>query len=286
MKKALLIPGILVLLTSGAFAEDVNVNLGGAAIVAEVVQEQFTFDASNIKAASIIDLNNTYKGLHVELKPEAVSAFTKMSQAGMGKRINIVLNQKIVSTNIIQTALGSNLLITGISREDAQKFIESLKYTDSHSQHADAAPVTQPSSYQQFASNERSTAANPAAELPIADASQMPTPGQAAKPTTVTPAEAPMIESDNTKNPALTHKAGPQPIFEDQFPEMQNPKAAPPQEKGINMGQVEPRIESGAENQLQDLSNVPNTPQIPEQTEASAKQGDDVINDSEFITQE
>jgi preprotein translocase subunit SecD len=93
----------------------------------EIVQDQFIFDKATIKSAAIhVSSGGMYQGLRLKLKPAAAEIFARMTTAGINKNVNLVFNKKIVSTTILKTSLGNDLLITGISKNDAQEFINRL----------------------------------------------------------------------------------------------------------------------------------------------------------------
>lgn len=93
-----------------------------------IVQNQFIINKSNVQSASIIkDHNGQYKGLQLEIKPEFVDAFVNMTKAGVGKTMNIIFNNRIISASVIQSPLSSNILLAGITKEDAQLFIDVLR---------------------------------------------------------------------------------------------------------------------------------------------------------------
>lgn len=94
----------------------------------DVVQSRFVFDNTDIKSVNILMPDGVYQGLHIQLKPEAVTAMERMTKDAIGKRLNLVFNDKIISTTIIQTSLGGDLRITGISKSDAEEFIASLNH--------------------------------------------------------------------------------------------------------------------------------------------------------------
>lgn len=129
MKNNFLLGFALFSLSFPLFAQEPEINVNGAAIEAEIVQSRFIFDVSNVENASLVENNNQYQGLHLELKPLAASELTNMTNAGLGKKINIMINGKLVTTNVIKTALGSHLVITGIPKEQAQHFIQALRYS-------------------------------------------------------------------------------------------------------------------------------------------------------------
>lgn len=113
----------LIFFSIPAFAELAKVN---HSLIFQVIQDEFVLDNSTIKSASIIEDEGVYKGLHVELKPESSGVLTEMTKAGMGKRLSLILNNRIVFSSVIQTSLGSNLLVTGIAKQDAQDFLNML----------------------------------------------------------------------------------------------------------------------------------------------------------------
>jgi preprotein translocase subunit SecD len=97
-------------------------------LMLSIVQNQFIINKNNVQSASIIkDHNGRYKGLQLEIKPEFVDAFVKMTQEGVGKTMNIIFNNRVISASVIQSPLSSNILLAGITQEDAQLFIDVLR---------------------------------------------------------------------------------------------------------------------------------------------------------------
>lgn len=92
----------------------------------QVIKDQMVFDFSNIKSASLIEQNGHFKGLLIELKKPGMIEIEGITSAGLGKPANLIFNKKIVSTTIIQSPLGGSILISGLSKEDAQLFLRSL----------------------------------------------------------------------------------------------------------------------------------------------------------------
>lgn len=93
----------------------------------QVIQDQFTFNKSNIKRASLIKQpNGGFSGLEIELKPEAAKALEHLTKTNLGKSINLLLNKKIISTPVIQTPLREKFIIASITKEDAEAFVGSL----------------------------------------------------------------------------------------------------------------------------------------------------------------
>lgn len=116
----------MIFMSSISFAET-NTKQNHAPVVFQVVQAQINFDNSMIKNASFITNNDgSFGGLEIQLKPSASKELTRITAAGVGKEANLVINDKIVSRATLRSSLQDQFLITDISKEDAQKFIDSL----------------------------------------------------------------------------------------------------------------------------------------------------------------
>lgn len=109
-------------------------------LLLQVVKDQFVLDNSTIKSASIVQQGNgKYVGLKVELKPYAIAELEKITTAGIGKPFNLVFNKKVLSTTMIQSALGGQLLISSLNKEQAQAFLKTL--TQIEKRHIEAKQV-------------------------------------------------------------------------------------------------------------------------------------------------
>ena len=107
-----------------------SVDVPPMSLVMSVIENQFIFNKSNVDKASIIyDKSNQYVGLELVIKPEFASAFNLMTSNGIGKTMNIAFNNRILSASVIQGALGPSILLTGVSKQDAQVFIDILKHS-------------------------------------------------------------------------------------------------------------------------------------------------------------
>lgn len=94
----------------------------------QVIQDQLVFDNTTIYSVFLIEKNGVYRGLRIVLKPSAVKDIVRLSVGGLGKKMNLVFNNKIISTAVIQSPLGGDLQISGISKEDAEEFISNLNH--------------------------------------------------------------------------------------------------------------------------------------------------------------
>src|SRR5580658_6413004 len=88
-------------------------------LVFQVIQDQFVLDNSTIKSATIIEgEDGIYKGLNIQLKPKVASVFSDMTKAGIGRKLILVYNNVVITTTVVQSPLGDNFLISGISKQD------------------------------------------------------------------------------------------------------------------------------------------------------------------------
>jgi len=99
-------------------------------LVMEFVQDQFPLDQTTIKRASIQEEDGVYKGLLVEFKQAAVTRLAQITSNAKGKTLNLVINKEIVASSVVQTTLGSKLLISSLSKSQALTVIQRLKVAD------------------------------------------------------------------------------------------------------------------------------------------------------------
>ena len=92
----------------------------------QVIQDEMVFDNTNIKNASLVQNNGIFTGLEIELKSPAAQNFSQLTKANLGKKIIIVLNKRIVASAVLQSPLGKKLLITGITKYEAETFLTIL----------------------------------------------------------------------------------------------------------------------------------------------------------------
>ncbi|GEM_PF-3477170 len=109
------------------FAEGDSNNSVNHSLIFQVIQDQFVLDNTTVKSASIVEgEGGVYKGLNIQLKPEAAVTFEEITKAGVGRKLNLVYNNVVITTTMIQSGLGENFLISGISKQDAQAFLNVL----------------------------------------------------------------------------------------------------------------------------------------------------------------
>lgn len=93
----------------------------------QVVQEEFALSNLNVKAAKLINNpDGTYVGLEIELKKFAVNELASITENNVGKNMNLILSNRILSTPMIRTPLKEKFIIASISKADALSFIALL----------------------------------------------------------------------------------------------------------------------------------------------------------------
>lgn len=93
----------------------------------QVIQDQFVLDHSNVKSATLIKKpDGSFGGLMIELKTFAVPPLQQLTNDGIGRKMNLVINNRILSTPNIQIPLGKKFVIASITQGEAQAFISLL----------------------------------------------------------------------------------------------------------------------------------------------------------------
>ncbi len=97
-------------------------------LLLQVVQEQITLNSNSIqKAKAILPKNvDDFYSVQLALNPQAAKQFETLSQNNMGKNLNIILNNVLVSSSVIQGTLGKEFIITGLSREQAMRLVNDV----------------------------------------------------------------------------------------------------------------------------------------------------------------
>lgn len=100
------------------------------ALMINVIQDQFVFAKKTIQNATIVkNSNGVYSGLRIELKPEFVNQFVALTGKSVGKQLDIVFGDRIITITRLKTPLGRDIMISGISEQDANLFIDMLRKT-------------------------------------------------------------------------------------------------------------------------------------------------------------
>jgi preprotein translocase subunit SecD len=116
-----------ILFSAQAFSQTSSDTASNHALIFQIIQDEFVMDNSTVKNALIVEAEGgVYQGLNIQLKPEAATLFADMTKAGTGRRMNLVFNKVIITASVLQSSLGDSFLISGISKQDAQAFLNVL----------------------------------------------------------------------------------------------------------------------------------------------------------------
>lgn len=100
-----------------------------APLQAQIVQDDFVFNKTTVLHAALIEKKGKFVGLEIKLKSQASELFEKLASDNIGKVINIVYDERIVSSARIVAHLSGHLQITGITKTDAEAFLKFLNST-------------------------------------------------------------------------------------------------------------------------------------------------------------
>ncbi len=97
-------------------------------VVFQIIQGQMVFNNSTVESATINFPKSSADsyGINLKLKTIAADKLGDLTQENIGKKANIMLNRRVVSSATIQSKLGGEFLITGLTKEQANQFIKSL----------------------------------------------------------------------------------------------------------------------------------------------------------------
>lgn len=94
----------------------------------QVVQEQMVFDSSTVESATVVpvDKASDLYGVQLKLKKEAAAKFGELTAKNIGKQLNIIIEGMVISSPIIRSKLGPQLLVAGLTKVQADKFVKSI----------------------------------------------------------------------------------------------------------------------------------------------------------------
>ena len=123
-KFAALILGVLLFSTVTAAPQSSDKQ----SIVFQVNHDTMSLNNSTLESATIITVDaaaNEY-GVQLKLKKDAAIKLGAISAQNIGKQSHLTLNGKLISSPTIQSELGAEFIVTGLTKEQAEKFIESI----------------------------------------------------------------------------------------------------------------------------------------------------------------
>jgi len=116
-----------VLFLSLAVAETPNTD-NQSPMLFQVDREEIVFNSSTIESATIVpvdDATDQY-GISLKLKNDAAVKFIDLTAKSIGKQARIILNGVLISSPMIQGKLGAEFLVIGLTKIQAQQFVDSL----------------------------------------------------------------------------------------------------------------------------------------------------------------
>ena len=97
-------------------------------MVFQVIQNQLVIDSSMIESSTIIPPTNSLDpyGLQLKLKKTAANELERISDENIGKQMNMVLEGVVISSPRIQSKLGAEFQMSGLTKEQAERFIKRI----------------------------------------------------------------------------------------------------------------------------------------------------------------
>jgi preprotein translocase subunit SecD len=113
----------------GTTTTSLNPNPEPPLMIFQVIQNQLVFDSSAIENATMVppETSADSYGLKLKLSSSATKEFSKLTENSIDKRGNFILQGVLISSPIIRTKIGSEFLLTGLTKEQADLFIKNLK---------------------------------------------------------------------------------------------------------------------------------------------------------------
>lgn len=94
----------------------------------QVIQTEMVINSSTVSSATVIPpehISDPY-AVKIILKTESAARFSRITEENIGKRMNITFNNSVISSPTIQSKLGREFLITGLTKKQAKQFVDSL----------------------------------------------------------------------------------------------------------------------------------------------------------------
>lgn len=94
----------------------------------QVVENQMVLDSSTIESAKVASSDRVSDGYGVELKlkRDAAIKFSALTGKNIGKRVNLILDGVVISSPIVQSSLGAEFIVIGLTKVQAEKFVKSI----------------------------------------------------------------------------------------------------------------------------------------------------------------
>lgn len=91
----------------------------------QVIESQLILNQADIESVTIDPAMNG--AVRLKLNPEAAHQLEFLTEANIGKRLNLIVNQKLISSPTIQSMFsGGDMILTGFTESEANAWIQSL----------------------------------------------------------------------------------------------------------------------------------------------------------------
>ena len=103
-------------------------NSNKQSIMFQVNQDSISFDNSTLESAIVVLVDATANeyAVRLKLKKEAAIKLKAITYRNIGKQSHLTLNGNLISSPTIQSEIGAEFVVTGLTREQAEKFVESI----------------------------------------------------------------------------------------------------------------------------------------------------------------
>ena len=99
-------------------------------MVFQVIQDQMVFDSSTVESATITPIDKTSDldayGVQLKLKKDVAAKFSALTAKNIGKRVNFIFDGIVISSPIVQSSIGAEFIVTGLTKVQAEKFVKSI----------------------------------------------------------------------------------------------------------------------------------------------------------------
>lgn len=93
----------------------------------QIITNQLQFTKQSFKTVTLVkDANNNYE-VQVKLTPQAAQQLNELTSENINHQMNIVWQQHIINTAMIQTSLNGEFQISGFNKQQAEAFVNDMK---------------------------------------------------------------------------------------------------------------------------------------------------------------
>ncbi|MDF1646145.1 MAG: hypothetical protein P1U61_04055 [Legionellaceae bacterium] len=96
----------------------------------QVIEKELTFNHHSIKSAVAVPAGegSEFYNIDLELTPAAAKQFEQLTGNNLNKKLNIIVNDELVSSSFIASALKERFMISGLTKAQATRFEENFKH--------------------------------------------------------------------------------------------------------------------------------------------------------------